>query len=234
LSQRTTDALKSTTGVPTKRNGVRMVAITTRPICLGPTRRARVAVGALLAAIAALAAIALLMASAPSALAADSQAPCADAHVAITQAQPAQMRVAVLCLVNQQRTAHGLPKLTPSDKLDRAAQGWTDSMVDSDEFTHGSAFMDRISATGFDWTTVGENIATGYETPASVVRGWMNSPGHCANILDPAYREVGTGVSARRIPRASTEVGTWTQDFGRLMGQPALSGNDGPANACYH
>jgi uncharacterized protein YkwD len=228
LSQRTTDALKSTTGVPTKRNGVRMVAITTRPICLGPTRRARVAVGALLAAIA------LLMASAPSALAADSQAPCADAHVAITQAQPAQMRVAVLCLVNQQRTAHGLPKLTPSDKLDRAAQGWTDSMVDSDEFTHGSAFMDRISATGFDWTTVGENIATGYETPASVVRGWMNSPGHCANILDPAYREVGTGVSARRIPRASTEVGTWTQDFGRLMGQPALSGNDGPANACYH
>jgi uncharacterized protein YkwD len=205
-----------------------MVAIITRPPRLGPTRRVRVVAVALLVAVAS------LMATVPNALAGGSEAPCPDANVAITQAQPGQMRLAVLCLVNEQRTAHGLPKLTPSDKLDRSAQGWTDSMVDSDEFSHGSAFMDRISAAGFDWTTVGENIATGYETPASVVRAWMNSPGHCANILDPAYREVGTGVSARRIPRASSEVGTWTQDFGRLMGQPALSGNDGPANACYH
>jgi len=173
------------------------------------------------------------MAATPAALADDGPPVCPDAHVEITQAQPDQMRAAVLCLINEQRTEHGLPRLAPSTKLDRSAQGWTDSMVDSDEFTHGAAFMDRISATGFDWTTVGENIATGYETPSSVVRAWMNSPGHCANILDPAYREVGTGVSARRIPRASTELGTWTQDFGRLMGQPALSANDGPANACY-
>ncbi len=180
-----------------------------------------------------MAAIAALMATAPGALADDTPSACPDAHVDITQAQPDQMRAAVLCLVNEQRTAHGLPQLTPSTKLDRSAQGWTDSMVDSNEFTHGSAFTDRISATGFDWTIVGENIATGYQTPASVVRAWMRSPGHCANILDPAYREVGTGVSARRIPRASTALGTWTQDFGRLMGQPALSGNDGPANACY-
>ena len=205
-----------------------MVAITNCPPRLGPARRARVV------AAVALAAIASVMASAPSALAGDSEAACPDANVAITQAQPAQMRLAVLCLINEQRTEHGLPKLAPSDKLDRSAQGWTDSMVNSDEFTHGSAFMDRISATGFDWTTVGENIATGYETPSSVVRAWMNSPGHCANVLDPSYREVGTGLSARRIPRASTEVGTWTQDFGRLMGQRALSGNNGPANACYH
>jgi uncharacterized protein YkwD len=164
----------------------------------------------------------------------DNPSACPGARVEITQAPPDQMRLAVLCLVNEQRTERGLPKLTPSAKLDRSAQGWTDSMVDSDEFTHGDAFTDRISATGFDWTTVGENIATGYETPSSVVQAWMRSPGHCANILDPAYREVGTGVSARRIPRASTELGTWTQDFGRLMGQPALSANDGPANACYH
>jgi uncharacterized protein YkwD len=206
---------------------VRKVAIT-RLRCLSTVRHARVA------AVAALTVIAALMATAPGALADDNPPACPDAHVDITQAQPDQMRLAVLCLINEQRTAHGLPRLTPSAKLDRSAQGWTDSMVDSDEFTHGDAFMDRISATGFDWTTVGENIATGYETPASVVRAWMRSPGHCANILDPAYREVGTGVSARRIPRASTELGTWTQDFGRLMGQPALSANDGPANACYH
>jgi uncharacterized protein YkwD len=205
-----------------------MVDVTSRPRSRAAPRRVRVV------AVIALSAIAALMAIAPRARAADSAPLCPGANVDITQAQPDQMRGAVLCLVNEQRTAHGLPQLTPSTKLDRSAQGWTDSMVDSDEFTHGGAFMDRISATGFDWTTVGENIATGYETPASVVRAWMRSPGHCANILDPAYREVGTGVSARRIPRASTALGTWTQDFGRLMGQPALSGNDGPANACYH
>jgi uncharacterized protein YkwD len=179
-------------------------------------------------------AMSALMVSAPGALADNGETLCPNAHVDITQAPASEMRTAVLCLINDQRVSHSLPKLTPSTKLDRSAQGWTDSMVESDEFTHGSAFMDRISAVGFDWTIAGENIATGYETPSSVVQAWMRSPGHCANILDPAYREVGTGLSARRIPRASTVVGTWTQDFGRLMGQPALSSNFGPANACSH
>jgi|SRR5579875_267553 len=204
-----------------------MVDVTTRPRTLSPLRRARAAASL------ALATMAGLLATAPGAIADDGPPPCPDAHLSITQAPANEMRAAVLCLVNEQRTGRGLPKLVVSDKLDRAAQSWTDSMVDSDQFTHGAAFMNRISAAGFDWTTAGENIATGYETPASVVRAWMNSPGHCANILNPGYREVGTGVSARRIPRASTELGTWTQDFGRLMGQPALSANDGPANACY-
>jgi uncharacterized protein YkwD len=157
---------------------------------------------------------------------------CRGAHTSIMGARPDLMRRAVLCLINGERSAYGLPPLMASAKLDRAAQGWTDSMVASDDFTHGNAFMNRISATGFDWTTVGENIATGYESPATVVRAWMQSPGHCANILDPAYREVGTGLSPRRIPRASSRPGTWTQDFGRLMGQRALSGDEGPAQAC--
>jgi uncharacterized protein YkwD len=205
-----------------------MVDVTTRPRSLSPVRRARAAASL------ALVVVAGLLATAPGALADDGPPLCPNAHVSITQAPVNDMRTAVLCLINEQRTSHGLPKLVVSDKLDRSAQGWTDSMVDSDQFTHGSAFMNRISAAGFDWTTVGENIATGYETPSSVVRAWMNSPGHCANILNPGYREVGTGVSARRIPRASNLLGTWTQDYGRLMGQPALSGNDGPANSCYH
>ena len=174
-----------------------------------------------------------LMATAPVVMAAGRRSRCAHAHVWVTHAHLGEMRRAVLCLVNRQRIEHHLPRLIASAKLDRSAQGWTDSMVDSDDFTHGRAFMNRISATGFDWSTVGENIATGFLTPAAVVRAWMRSPGHCANILDPAYREVGTGVSGRRIPHASSLFGTWTQDFGRLMSQRALSRNDGPANACY-
>jgi uncharacterized protein YkwD len=158
--------------------------------------------------------------------------PCPGARTQITQASPSQMRSAVLCLVNRQRTSNQLPPLVESPRLDLSAQGWTDSMVRFDDFSHGTAFTNRISAVGFDWTTVGENIAAGFLTPAAVVSAWMNSPGHCANILDPAYREIGTGVSPGRVPQASPRAGTWTQDFGRLMNQPALSGNYGPADAC--
>jgi uncharacterized protein YkwD len=159
--------------------------------------------------------------------------PCPGAHTAIAHSTPAELDTAVVCLINRRRTEHGLPKLVASRKLDRSAQRWTNNMVGSDDFSHGAAFMDRISAVGFDWENVGENIATGYPTSAAVVRGWMRSPGHCANILNPIYREVGTGVDNGPIRGSSTIAGTWTQDFGRLMGQRALSGNFGPADGCY-
>jgi len=209
-----------------------MADIVSAPLSVTGASRPRVIARALLGAAAGVLAATAL--TAPSAMANGAMHPprCRGAHTNIAGAQPVLMRRAVLCLINLERGAHHLPGLVASAKLDRSAQDWTNSMVASDDFTHGDAFMNRISATGFDWATVGENIATGYETPAAVVRAWMRSPGHCANILDPAYREVGTGLSARRIPRASSLEGTWTQDFGRLMGQPALSGDYGPANAC--
>jgi uncharacterized protein YkwD len=181
-------------------------------------------------AVASLVAVAAgLLAAAPGAA---QGGPCRDATTPVTDAAHPAMQRAVVCLVNRERTERGLPPLVASRKLDRSAQRWTDAMVDRGSFSHGSAFAQRISAVGFDWSTVGENIATGYPTPAAVVQAWMGSPGHCANILSPAYREVGTGVSARSVPGASNVAGTWTQDFGRLMGQPAPSHDTGPAAAC--
>jgi uncharacterized protein YkwD len=139
------------------------------------------------------------------------------------------MQAAVVCLINQQRTSRGLPAFTASSKLDRSAQGWTSQLVSHHEFTHGADFADRISATGFHWSQAGENIATGYPTPTSVVAGWMASTGHCENILDPAFRYVGTGVS----PGATVlSPGTWTQDFGLLMGQRPPSVDGAPAAGC--
>jgi uncharacterized protein YkwD len=105
-------------------------------------------------------------------------------------------------------------------------------MVNSRDFSHGTDFAARISAVGFDWSNVGENIATGYRTASTVVRAWMASPGHCQNILSPIYREVGTGVRDRPIAGYSSSTGTWTQDFGLLMNQPAASDNYGPADSC--
>ena len=72
-------------------------------------------------------------------------------------------------------------------------------MVSSDQFTHGTDFATRIGAVGYDWRMAGENIATGYDTPRAVVRAWMASTGHCENILDPSYRNVGTGISTRAV-----------------------------------
>ena len=102
-------------------------------------------------------------------------------------------------------------------------------MVSHHEFTHGADFTERISVAGFRWSQAGENIASGFLTPASVVAGWMGSTGHCQNILSPAFREVGTGVS-----RGATLVGpgTWTQDFGLLTGQRSVTANGAPAAGC--
>ena len=159
------------------------------------------------------------------------QAPstCAGARASVTTATRPVLQNAVVCLINQQRTSRGLPALAADSKLDRSAQGWTDQLVSQRELTHGADFAARISAVGFRWSAAGENIATGFDTPASVVAGWMGSIGHCENILDPSFREVGTGVSAGAT---FASPGTWTQDFGLMLGQRPASSDGGPAAGC--
>ena len=155
---------------------------------------------------------------------------CAHAHARVTTTPRAALQRAVICLINQQRARRGLPRLHESRRLNRSAQGWTNEMVRHDFFSHGADFSGRITAVGFDWSMVGENIATGFRTPAAVVRGWMGSPGHCRNILTPNFLDVGVGVSRRGVPGGGP--GTWTQDFGLPMSAHAPSGNWGPASGC--
>jgi uncharacterized protein YkwD len=157
---------------------------------------------------------------------------CADANTPATQASKQAMRKAVVCLVNKQRTARGLPALGEQSQLQRSAQNWTDTMVLQNSFTHGTAFWNRIQAVGYDWQAAGENIATGFATPQEVVNAWMGSTGHCRNILNPQYVSVGTGVLARPVTSAASDAATWTQDFGLTMNQSAPSHNWGPANGC--
>jgi uncharacterized protein YkwD len=198
------------------------------PIQSHPVQHRRIALTA-----AALAAVAIsLFVSATAAAAAPTHhrasRACAGASTAVADSTTQASRATVVCLINRQRTSRGLPALSADSQLDRSAQGWTNEMVSHHEFTHGANFTERISAAGFHWSQAGENIASGFATPTSVVAGWMASAGHCENILSPAFREVGTGVS----PGATVvSPGTWTQDFGLLMGQhPAGSG--APAAGC--
>jgi uncharacterized protein YkwD len=161
-----------------------------------------------------------------------SRATCAGANTRIAHGSLDTLRAAVVCLINQQRAVHRLPALQASPLLNRSAQGWTAAMVSSDQFTHGVNFAARISAAGYVWRAAGENIATGYSTPRTVVRAWMASAGHCQNILNPTYRNVGTGVTPRPVRGWATGAGTWTQDFALGMHQSPPSGNFGPANGC--
>src|SRR5579862_5408798 len=142
---------------------------------------------------------------------------CVDANSSVTRTPTEVLRQAVVCLVNAQRTARGLPSLRDNARLDRSAQGWTDAMVSQDMFGHGPNFASRISAAGYDWSTAGENIATGFPTPAGVVRAWMASPDHCRNILTPTFAAIGAGISRSGVTGYGG-VGTWTLDFGLWMG----------------
>jgi uncharacterized protein YkwD len=66
-----------------------------------------------------------------------------------------------------------------------------------------------VTATGYTWRLVGENIASGQPTPEDAVAGWLDSPGHCVNLMDPRFTETGAAyaVSAHHIVY-------WTQEFG--------------------
>jgi uncharacterized protein YkwD len=63
---------------------------------------------------------------------------------------------------------------------------------------------------GYGWSTWGENIAGGSSTPASVVTGWLNSDGHCANLMNPAFVDLGVGYY--HAP-GSMWTHYWTQNF---------------------
>lgn len=142
------------------------------------------------------------------------------------------MRAAVVCLINQQRNQRGLPSLVESSQLDSSAQSWNDQMVAAGDFSHGTDFAGRISATGYDWQMAGENIATGYPTPSSVVAGWMASTAHCQNILSPSFRDVGTGEAPAAVAGFASDPATWTEDFGMSMSESPLSDNTGPQSGC--
>ena len=57
-----------------------------------------------------------------------------------------------------------------------------------------------LNAAGYKYTVCGENIAYGQITPEAVVEGWMNSPGHRANILNASYTRIGVGLDCEYRP----------------------------------
>lgn len=119
----------------------------------------------------------------------------------------------IVTLTNAERTAAGLRPLADDGSLARAAQDHSADMVTRVFYAHtspeGREPWDRAVAAGAAHRAIGENIACGQRSSAEVVQGWMNSPGHRANILKPDFTHIGTGVAGGG--RAGTY---WTQVFG--------------------
>jgi uncharacterized protein YkwD len=107
--------------------------------------------------------------------------------------------------------------LTWNDKLAAAAEGHSKDMAAKNYFSHTSAdgrtLGDRVNATGYAWTSLGENIAAGYPTANSVMDGWIASDGHCANLMNAGFAEV--GVACVPGTAGDTYSTYWTMDLGR-------------------
>ena len=97
------------------------------------------------------------------------------------------------------------PPLTLSGTLDTVALGHADDMARKNYFEHvdpeGHSPADRVRATGYQEKLVGENIAYGPKTVDEVVQGWLDSPGHCENIMDPRFAEMGIALAPGRVKR---------------------------------
>ncbi|MGW0839696.1 CAP domain-containing protein [Streptomyces sp. NPDC002787] len=116
----------------------------------------------------------------------------------------------VLALVNAERQKAGCAPVTENAKLTKAAQNHSQDMADHQNMSHtgsdGSSMTDRLARVGYAYRSAGENVAAGYGTADSVMDGWMNSPGHRANILNCGFKEIGIGLA---------QPGNyWTQNFG--------------------
>jgi uncharacterized protein YkwD len=98
------------------------------------------------------------------------------------------------------------PPVSLSRTLAGVAFGHAEDMAEHDYFEHvdlaGQSPADRVRAVGYREKLVGENIAYGPESVDDVVKGWLGSPGHCANIMDPRFEQMGfayaTGHGSRR------------------------------------
>jgi len=117
-------------------------------------------------------------------------------------------------LCGRQRFAAARP-LSWNASLGAAAQGHSKAMAYGNYFAHqdpdGDMPADRARAAGYRGRQIGENIAAGQGSPSKAMAGWLASPGHCANLMNPMFTQVG---AAYATDARSDEGVYWTMVFG--------------------
>jgi len=115
----------------------------------------------------------------------------------IASPAPANALAEIARLINRERVAHGLKPLAVEARLATAAGGHARYMAVNDCYAHECAgephLPDRVKQAGYLYRKITENIHAAQLDPARVVEGWMQSPGHRKNILDPDVTELGIG-----------------------------------------
>lgn len=137
-----------------------------------------------------------------------------------------QARAATLCLINAERSKRDLVRLEHDGDLALAAARHAADMVRRDYFSHrapdGETYIDRILDTDYvqspdERWTFGENIGWGKRddaTPRALVRGWMRSPTHRANILDARFRNAGVAIALGAPRPDQPKAATYDVTFG--------------------
>lgn len=136
-----------------------------------------------------------------------------DAGAAILESVNAARAVGQVC------GGHAFPPAPPlrwNASLGNAALAHSGDMADKRYFSHaskdGGQVGERARQAGYSWMRIGENLAYGLNTPQETVDGWLASPGHCANIMNSDFTEMGAAYAVTADQRAG--VVYWTQTFG--------------------
>ena len=149
----------------------------------------------------------------------------ASTYLAPTSARSAAFGARVLELVNEVRArgascgGHTFGPTRPlhsSAALEQVAYGHAVDMAQHDYFEHqdlaGRTPADRVREAGYPEKLVGENIAYGPRSPDEVVSGWLESAGHCENIMDPRFAEMGVAYALGHVPARASGLGLyWVQ-----------------------
>jgi uncharacterized protein YkwD len=140
-----------------------------------------------------------------------------------------EIEAAIFDLVNQERTRRDISAVSRHPKLDTVARNYARLMAARNEMGHfvgGTTPGQRITAGGYRWSRYGENVARGYRTAQEVMNGWMNSPGHRANILNPRFVDMGIGVATR-----NNRTKFFCQDFASPRQGRTVPGKTTPATS---
>ena len=131
----------------------------------------------------------------------------------------------ILDLINQARAQPrrcgkemfaAAPPVRWNEMLAESSQRHSEDMARYDFFDHvnprdGTHSWERVERAGYKYSTTGENIAAGYRNADEAVAGWIKSPGHCANLMNPAFTDMGAALAINRRSKMGLY---WTQEFG--------------------
>jgi len=118
----------------------------------------------------------------------------------------------VIKLVNEEREKYGLPALVKNQELCRIARMKAYDMIENNYFAHNSPIygspFNMMEHEGLNFSSAAENIGMGQRTAAEIMKSWMDSPGHRANILSKTVTNIGVGAA-----KAANGTLYWSQLF---------------------